>query len=79
VLTKRSLNEIADDEGSDEWQSNRKAAVKKGAEWLQGSVDRVSRKPTLSAKNAERVGHPRNSSSTARKKTSVKKKTRKAA
>jgi bifunctional non-homologous end joining protein LigD len=102
VLTQRSLNEIAGDEGSDEWQSNRKAAVKKGAEWLLGSVNReigtsgnlkaekqdpeatliksgTSRKPTLSAKNAERVGHPRNSSSTARKKTRVKKKTRKAA
>lgn len=29
VLTKRSLNEIAGDDGSEEWQSNRKAAVKK--------------------------------------------------
>ncbi len=36
VLTKRSLNQIAGDEGSDEWQSNRKAAVRTGAEWLQG-------------------------------------------
>ena len=101
VLTKRSLNEIAGDEGSDEWESNRKASVRKGAEWLVGSGDReigksgnrktqkqgsedevtksgAARKPTLSAKNAERVGHPRNSSSTARKKTSIKKKTRKA-
>lgn len=34
ALTQRSINEIAGDEGSDEWQSNRKAAVKKGAEWL---------------------------------------------
>jgi bifunctional non-homologous end joining protein LigD len=34
VLTKRSLNEIAGDHGSAEWQSNRKAAVRKGAEWL---------------------------------------------
>jgi bifunctional non-homologous end joining protein LigD len=104
VLTKRSLNEIAGDEGSDEWQSNRKVGgktVRKGAEWLQGSVDRVigksdetkiqtqrdvkvtkssvTRKPTLSAKKAEGVVHPRKSSSTTRKKTSVKKKTRKAA
>jgi bifunctional non-homologous end joining protein LigD len=107
VLTKRSLNEIAGDEGSDEWQSNRKAGgskgtVRKGAEWLQGSVDRVTgkssnrktqkqnpeasisksgvtRKPTLSAKNTERMGHPRNSPNTTRKKTSVKKKTRRAA
>ena len=34
VLTKRSLSEIAGDDGSEEWQSNRKAAVRKGAEWL---------------------------------------------
>jgi hypothetical protein len=107
VLTKRSLSEIAGDEGSDEWQSNRKAAVRKGAEWLQGSVNReigksgnrktqkqipegrviksgVTQKATLSAKNAETLGHPpthkkRNSPSTPKKKTSVKKKTRKAA
>ena len=99
VLTDRSLSEIAGDEGSAEWESNRKAGrskgtVRKGAEWLLGSGDRktqkqkqevkatksgVDRKPTLSAKNTERVGHPRNSPSTPRKKTSVKKKTRKAA
>jgi len=35
VLTDRSLDDIANDEGSAEWQSNRKAAMKKGAEWLQ--------------------------------------------
>jgi bifunctional non-homologous end joining protein LigD len=34
VTTNRSLAEIAGDTGSREWQSNRKAAVKKGAEWL---------------------------------------------
>jgi bifunctional non-homologous end joining protein LigD len=44
VLTKRSLSEIAGDEGSAEWESNRKSAVRKGAEWLQGSVDRVPEK-----------------------------------
>jgi bifunctional non-homologous end joining protein LigD len=102
VLTDRSLSEIAGDEGSAEWQSNRKSAVRRGAEWLLGSGDReigksgdrktqkqkqevkatksgVDRKTTLSPKNTERVGHPRNPSSTTRKKTSVKKKTRKAA
>jgi len=102
VLTDRSLSEIAGDEGSAEWESNRKAAVRKGAEWLLGSGNRgigksgnrknqkqgpqdqviksdVDRNPTLSAKNTERVEHPRNSSSTTKKKTSVKKKTRKAA
>jgi bifunctional non-homologous end joining protein LigD len=102
VLTKRSLSEIAGDEGSDEWESNRKAGggkgtVRKGAEWLQGSVIRVIgksgdrktqkqqrevkvtksgvvRKPSLSEKNEERAEHPRNSTSTTSKKTSVKKK-----
>jgi len=105
VLTKRSLNEIAGDEGSDEWESNRKAGaskgtVRKGAEWLLGSGNRgigtsgnrknqkqeaedkaksvVTRK-ALSAKNEEGVGRSRKSSSTTKKKTSVKKKTRKAA
>ena len=34
VLTKRTLAEIGGDENSAEWESNRKAAVKKGAEWL---------------------------------------------
>src|SRR5579864_8461351 len=98
VLTKRSLNEIAGDEGSDEWESNRKAGaskgtVRKGAEWLLGSGNRgigtsgnrknqkqeaedkaksvVTRK-ALSAKNEEGVGRSRKSSSTTKKKTSVK-------
>src|SRR2546423_13547680 len=34
VLTKRSLNEIAGDKDSAEWQSNRKAATRKSSEWL---------------------------------------------
>jgi bifunctional non-homologous end joining protein LigD len=34
VLTNRSLADIGDDEKSDEWESSRKAGVKKGAEWL---------------------------------------------
>lgn len=88
VLTKRSLNEIAGDEGSDEWQSNRKAAVKKGAEWLQGSVDRVSGKsgkrktqkqiPEVRASKSGSARGTRTSTRTS-KKTSVKKKTRRAA
>ena len=102
VLTKRSLKEIAGDEGSDEWQSNRKAGnskgtVRKGAEWLVASGNRktekqkpevnvnksgVAQKPTFSAKNTETMGHPcekRDSRSATKKKTSVKKKSRKAA
>jgi bifunctional non-homologous end joining protein LigD len=34
VLTNRSLAQIGGDENSAEWESNRKASVKKGAEWL---------------------------------------------
>jgi bifunctional non-homologous end joining protein LigD len=34
VLTNRTLKEIGGDEKSAEWESNRKASVKKGAEWL---------------------------------------------
>jgi bifunctional non-homologous end joining protein LigD len=92
VLTKRSLNEIAGDEGSDEWQSNRKATVRKGTEWLVKDEKKPatkatamtktkggSRKPSLSAKNAEKMGNPRNSPRTTVKKARVKKKSRKAA
>jgi bifunctional non-homologous end joining protein LigD len=94
VLTKRSLNEIAGDEGSDEWQSNRKAGaskgtVRKGAEWLQGSVDRVVGKsgdrktqkqnPEVKVMKSSVPREKRNSRNATRKKTSVKKKSRKAA
>lgn len=34
ALTERTLAEIGGDQRSAEWESNRKAAVKKGAEWL---------------------------------------------
>jgi bifunctional non-homologous end joining protein LigD len=34
VLTQRTLAEIGGDENSAEWESNRKAPVRKGAEWL---------------------------------------------
>ena len=97
VLTKRSLSEIAGDDGSAEWESNRKTGsgkVRKGAEWLQGSVDRVigksgdsknqkqNVKAGLSKSSVSKSGvarEKRNSSSASKKKTSVKKKSRKAA
>ena len=97
VLTKRSLSEIAGDEGSDEWQSNRKArdskgTVRKGAEWLVGSGigrsgNREIGKPkskTLKLnviKSASRTSakNAANHRAATRKKTSVKKKTRRAA
>jgi bifunctional non-homologous end joining protein LigD len=93
VLTRRSLSEIAGDEGSAEWQSNRKSGgskgtVRRGAEWLIGSGnreigkagDRKTQKQN-SEVNVIKSGarDKRNSSRTARKKTGVKKKTRKAA
>ena len=44
VLTKRSLDDIRGDEGSAEWQSNRQAAVKRGAEWLRGAAAKATTK-----------------------------------
>ncbi len=38
VLTKRSLQEIAGDEGSAEWESNRKASPGRSKDWLADSV-----------------------------------------
>jgi bifunctional non-homologous end joining protein LigD len=91
VLTDRSLSEIAGDEGSAEWESNRKAGgskgtVRKGAEWLQGSVDReIGKSGDRKTQPKGNVIKPsvarakRSSSSTTKKKTGVKKKTHKAA
>ena len=72
VLTQRSLKEIAGDQGSDEWQSNRKAAVRKGAEWLLEDDN----KP---AKTAVRKSTKSKSTKTVRKTSSIKKKSRRAA
>jgi bifunctional non-homologous end joining protein LigD len=41
VLTQRSLDQITKDEGSAEWESNRKAATRKGAEWLSESLKKT--------------------------------------
>ncbi|MCU1255999.1 MAG: dependent ligase, partial [Candidatus Angelobacter sp.] len=81
VLTKRSLSEIAGDEGSDEWQSNRKTAVRKGAEWLQGSGDRKTQKKKPEADEIKSAASREKltSASTTIKKSRVKKKSRKAA
>lgn len=54
ALTDRSLAEIAGDEGSAEWQSNRKATVRKGAEWLQDSLNRANNKRTPAKTTAKR-------------------------
>jgi bifunctional non-homologous end joining protein LigD len=98
VLTQRSLKEIAGDEGSDEWESNRKASVRRGAEWLTGAK---SSSPTATSKSGEKNLPPINAdargsktknanslpaeraksktTATAGKKSSVKKKQRRAA
>ena len=50
VLTKRSLDDIRGDQTSAEWQSNRQAAVKRGAEWLRGAAAKATaKKPTKKA------------------------------
>lgn len=48
AMTDRSLDEIAGDESSREWQSNRKAAARKSAQWLQESLDK---KPAVITKS----------------------------
>ncbi len=56
VTTNRSLAEIAGDSGSREWQSNRKAAVKKGAEWLFAGKEpgRSRTKPVAAKKSVKK-------------------------
>src|SRR5579859_928873 len=78
VLTQRSLKEIAGDEGSAEWESNRKARAKRGAEWLVKSSG--DRKPKLTTKDTK--GHKVQTGdrkTQEQKKSSVKKKSRRAA
>src|SRR4051794_5854235 len=44
VLTKRSLDEIAGDQGSAEWQSNRTASTNKKSSWLSDTLKKVAKK-----------------------------------
>jgi bifunctional non-homologous end joining protein LigD len=81
VLTQRSLDEIAGDDGSKEWQSNRKAAVKKNAEWLLAD-DQKPRKKTPARKTAGKISKtkPEKPARTkARKTSSTRKKPRRVA
>src|SRR5437899_12902805 len=73
VLTGRSLDQIAGDEGSAEWESNRKAAVRKGAEWLLED-DKEPRKRTQVKQTARKGTKPK-----ARKTSSQGKRPRRAA
>lgn len=51
VLTKRSLEQIAGDEGSDEWESNRKAEPRK-SDWLSKSLAVADKRRTKTAEHA---------------------------
>jgi bifunctional non-homologous end joining protein LigD len=51
VLTKRSLEQIAQDEGSAEWESNRKAEPRK-SDWLSKSVAVADKRRTKTAEDA---------------------------
>lgn len=54
VLTKRSLAEIAGDEGSAAWQSNRAAARPKKASWLKIPAKKATTKSTAATKTLKR-------------------------
>ena len=49
VLTKRSLDQIASDAGSAEWESNRPAATTKKNAWLSETLTRIRKKKTTEA------------------------------
>lgn len=44
VLTRRTLNQIAGDEGSNEWTSSRPAAKSPGKTWLAGAIAKADKK-----------------------------------
>jgi bifunctional non-homologous end joining protein LigD len=70
VLTKRSLDQIAGDEGSAEWKSSKKAASRtKKNDWLSESLKKKAQKVTAEdAEDAEK-GNSRRISSSAKKVT----------
>ncbi|HZI55294.1 MAG TPA: DNA polymerase ligase N-terminal domain-containing protein [Verrucomicrobiae bacterium] len=71
VLTDRSLSEITSDEGSAEWESNRKSAVRKGAEWLFAD-EKKDRTSTVGKKTAGSTIKARSAKSKAKKGTAAK-------
>jgi bifunctional non-homologous end joining protein LigD len=56
VLTKRSLQEIAEDRGSAEWQSNRAAATNKKSAWLADTLKKVAKKKSSGGKKSTADG-----------------------
>jgi len=76
VLTGRTLAEIGGDRNSAEWESNRKASVRKGAEWLFEDKSTSSAKKDAGAKAG---GKPQSAAKRAtRKPVAIKKSGRKA-
>ncbi len=56
VLTKRSLEQIANDEGSQEWESNRPAsATRRQTAWLDETLKKVSAKTAAARKSAAKT------------------------
>src|SRR5205823_2809209 len=68
-LTKRSLNEIAGDKDSAEWQSNRKAATRKGSEWLN---EEAAPKRKTAKKKTNSIPHDSSTKTGAKKSPSTK-------
>jgi bifunctional non-homologous end joining protein LigD len=54
ALSHRSLDQIARDQGSDEWQSDRPARPRKGAEWLQETLAKI-RRPHPTARQVQPI------------------------
>lgn len=78
VLTQRTLAEIGGDENSAEWESNRKSAVKKGAEWLFADGASSSQK-TAAKKSSSAAGVKRATASKSTVKSIAAVKTRRSA
>jgi bifunctional non-homologous end joining protein LigD len=73
ALTERSLDEIAHDEGAAEWESNRKAATRKSAKWLEESLEKKAASPktkSTKAATAQKVSQPKPAKTTRGKKKS---------
>jgi len=82
VLTNRSLEEIAADEGSEEWESNRKAAPAKGKDaWLADAIAKhdqaTERVTTEDTESTEKTKAKKSKSVAASAKAAAKKKTSK--
>jgi len=58
VITRRTLDQIAGDEGSNQWTSSRPAAKSPGKTWLAGAIAKADKKKVKS--NAEAAGKKQN-------------------